>query len=72
MSRLKTTAKDFWHSEQGLVTIEWVGISSVIVLAGFIITAFIMQEAAGLGNATAGPPASMRKAPNNLCFIVIV
>ena len=33
----------FFRSDDGLVTIEWVGIAAVMVLAAIAITAFIMQ-----------------------------
>ena len=34
----------FWAREEGLVTIEWVGISAVVVVAAIVITAAIMQS----------------------------
>ncbi|MDP3738240.1 MAG: hypothetical protein Q8R02_12670 [Hyphomonadaceae bacterium] len=37
--------KKFVHSEDGLVTIEWVGIAAVMVLAAIAITGFVMQGA---------------------------
>jgi hypothetical protein len=37
----------FFRKEDGLVTIEWVGIAAVMVLAGLAITAFVMQGADG-------------------------
>ena len=41
--------KRFLHRDEGLVTIEWVGIAAVMVLAAIGITAFVMQGADGLG-----------------------
>lgn len=35
--------------EDGLVTIEWVGIAAVMVLAAIAITGFVMQGADGAG-----------------------
>ena len=35
----------FFRKEDGLVTIEWVGIAAVMVLAALAITAFVMQGA---------------------------
>jgi hypothetical protein len=37
----------FFRKEDGLVTIEWVGIAAVVVLAGLAITVFVMQGADG-------------------------
>ncbi len=37
----------FVKKDNGLVTIEWVGIAAVMVLAGLAITAFVMQGADG-------------------------
>ena len=39
----------FFRKEDGLVTIEWVGIAAVMVLAALAITAFVMQGADGAG-----------------------
>ncbi len=39
----------FLHRDEGLVTIEWVGIAAVMVLAAIGITAFVMQGADGVG-----------------------
>ncbi len=35
--------KKFLKNEDGLVTIEWVGIAAVMVLAAIAITGFVMQ-----------------------------
>lgn len=40
--------------EEGLVTIEWVGIAAVVVLAAIVITSGIMNSASGLGTAVIG------------------
>jgi hypothetical protein len=37
--------KKFLRKDDGLVTIEWVGIAAVMVLAAIAITAFVMQGA---------------------------
>ena len=37
----------FLRKEDGLVTIEWVGIAAVMVLAAIAITAFVMQGVDG-------------------------
>ncbi len=55
----------FFRKEDGLVTIEWVGIAAVMVLAALAITAFVMQGAdtaagtinTGLGTVNASDPA---------------
>jgi hypothetical protein len=43
----------FIRKEDGLVTIEWVGIAAVMVLASIAITAFIMQGADAASNTIA-------------------
>ena len=45
--------KRFLHRDEGLVTIEWVGIAAVMVLAAIGITAFVMQGADGVGGSVA-------------------
>ena len=42
--------KKFIQNDDGLVTIEWVGIAAVMVLAAIAITAFVMQGADAAGN----------------------
>lgn len=42
--------KKFLNNEEGLVTIEWVGIAAVMVLAAIAITGFVMQGADVAGN----------------------
>jgi Flp pilus assembly pilin Flp len=44
----------FVADEKGLVTIEWVGIAAVVVVAGIVITTFIMQGASDLGGDIGG------------------
>ncbi len=49
---MKKLMKSFAHyirKEEGLVTIEWVGIAAVVVLAAIVISAGIMQGATDLG-----------------------
>ena len=43
----------FLRKTDGLVTVEWVGISCVLMLAAFAITAFTMQSADAAGGAAA-------------------
>ena len=43
----------FVKKDDGLVTIEWVGIAAVMVLAAIAITAFIMQGADGASKSVA-------------------
>ncbi len=43
----------FLRKTDGLVTVEWVGISCVLVLAVIAITAFTMQSADAAGGAVA-------------------
>ena len=46
--------KKFLRNEEGLVTIEWVGIAAVMVLAAIAVTAFIMTGAGNAGESVAG------------------
>jgi len=39
----------FLHRDEGLVTIEWVGIAAVMVIAAIGITSYIMEGADGVG-----------------------
>lgn len=39
--------KKFLQKEEGLVTIEWVGLSAVMVLAAIAIVTFVMEGADG-------------------------
>ena len=43
--------RNFLQRDEGLVTIEWVGIAAVMVLAAIGITTFVMQGADGAGGA---------------------
>ena len=43
--------KKFIRNESGLVTIEWVGIAAVAVLAAVVISAAIMHQTEALGSA---------------------
>ena len=42
--------RKFFKDEGGLVTIEWVGIAVVMVLAAIAITAYVMQGTEGASN----------------------
>lgn len=53
MTKIKNMFKKYLSEESGLVTIEWVGIAAVVVLAGIIITTFMMTSARDLGDASA-------------------
>jgi hypothetical protein len=53
----------FVKKEDGLVTIEWVGIAAVMVLAAVAITAFVMQGADAAGGAVDDALAEVAKAP---------
>ena len=44
-----TIMSKFFRKEDGLVTIEWVGIAAVMVLAAVAITAYIVESADGAG-----------------------
>lgn len=46
--------KKFLKNEDGLVTIEWVGIAAVMVLAAIAITAAVMGSADNTGSAVDG------------------
>ncbi len=48
---MKNTLVRYLKNEKGLVTIEWVGISAVVVLAAVIITSAVMHSASLLGGA---------------------
>ena len=41
----------YWSNKDGLVTIEWVGISAVVVVAAILITAAIMESVDGFAGA---------------------
>ena len=47
------TPKNFIKSEDGLVTIEWVGIAAIVFLAALGISALLLQGADGLGGSVA-------------------
>jgi hypothetical protein len=57
----------FVQKDDGLVTIEWVGIAAVMVLAAIAVTAFVMQSASdasqsvsnGMGGVASSIPAPM-------------
>ena len=44
----------YLSDEKGLVTIEWVGIAAVVVVAGIVITSAIMTSTDSLGGDVAG------------------
>jgi|GEM_PF-2924957 len=54
MNKLIAKAQAYLSNEDGLVTIEWVGIAAVVVVAGIVITTFIMQSASDLGGDVGG------------------
>ena len=57
--------KKFIHKDDGLVTIEWVGIAAVMVLAAIAITAFVMQSTNDLsGRVATGLDTIQPQAPN--------
>ena len=43
------TMAAFYANKDGLVTIEWVGIAAVVVVAGIVISGAIMQGTASAG-----------------------
>jgi hypothetical protein len=43
---MKNLIKNYINNEEGLVTIEWVGIAAVVVLAGVVISATVMKATA--------------------------
>ena len=43
--------KKYISCESGVVTLEWVGISAVVLVAAFAITTMILSGADGLGGA---------------------
>jgi hypothetical protein len=51
----------FFKKDEGLVTIEWVGIAAVMVLAAIAITAYVMQ---GTEGASANVKTGVEKAAN--------
>jgi hypothetical protein len=53
----------FVKKDDGLVTIEWVGIAAVMVLAAVAITAFVMQGADSAGGAVDKALGEVAKAP---------
>ena len=44
----------YWADEKGLVTVEWVGITAVVVVAAIMISASILQSADGFAGAVIG------------------
>jgi hypothetical protein len=42
---MKNLIKNYINNEEGLVTIEWVGIAAVVVLAAVVISAAVMHSA---------------------------
>ena len=44
----------YWADEKGLVTVEWVGITAVVMLAAIMISAAIMNSADGFAGAVIG------------------
>jgi len=42
---MKNLIKSYINNEEGLVTIEWVGIAAVVVLAATVISAAVMHSA---------------------------
>ena len=54
MKNLKNLVRQYIKNEDGLVTIEWVGIAAVVVIAGIVITTFVMQGASDLGGDIGG------------------
>ena len=53
MKHTKKIIKKYISDESGLVTVEWIGITAIVALAGIIITTFIMVSARDLGDAVA-------------------
>jgi hypothetical protein len=47
------------RNKDGLVTIEWVGIAAVVVLAAIVITAAIMHQTQALGGSVMGQQATV-------------
>ena len=45
--------RSYFASDQGLVTIEWVSIAAIVLLAAIGISAMLLQGADGLGGAVA-------------------
>jgi hypothetical protein len=43
---MKNLIKNYINNEEGLVTIEWVGIAAVVVLAAVVITSAVMHQTA--------------------------
>ncbi len=43
---MKNLIKSYINNEEGLVTIEWVGIAAVVVIAGIMITATVLHQTA--------------------------
>ncbi|PCJ99826.1 MAG: hypothetical protein COA45_03140 [Zetaproteobacteria bacterium] len=53
MKKVRIFIRKYISEESGLVTVEWIGITAVVALAGIIISAFIMVSARDLGDAVA-------------------
>jgi len=55
MKRMITKAlASYWADEKGLVTVEWIGITAVVVVAAIVISAAILNSAGGFAGAVVG------------------
>jgi Flp pilus assembly pilin Flp len=45
---------NYWADEKGLVTVEWVGITGVALIAAILISAAILDSADGFAGAVIG------------------
>lgn len=50
---MKNIVRNYIKNEDGLVTIEWVSIAAVVILAAIVIAGFMMSSASDLGNSGA-------------------
>lgn len=53
MKNVLEVIRRYISDTKGLVTVEWIGITAVVALAGIIITTFIMVSARDLGDSVA-------------------
>ena len=59
MKNLMNSIRSYWSNDEGLVTIEWVGIAAVVVIAGILIATATMGGAGGLGEQIASNMAAV-------------
>lgn len=68
---MKNLIKRYIKNEDGLVTIEWVGIAAVVVIAGIVITTFVMEGANTTGGKINAAAATVGNASEGLASAAV-